>query len=577
MTAAIRYFAILCAFATLWICADAHAADARAWLDRSTMQMGETVTLNVEVSGDNGAAKPDFSALAQDFNLLGTQSSTSLNIVNGQTSSKLLWAIGLEPKHAGTLAIPALDVAGQKTRPLTLAVQPASAGAGGKVGDDVYLEVAVEPLAPYVQQQVHLTAKLYFAVNLIDGNLDELQAHDLVARKLGQDANYAADVGGRRYRVLARHYVLVPEKSGTLTLPAINFRGHAVDPGDINSFFNRGRSIVAHADAITLDVRPRPAASGNDAWLPARSVSLTTDGVDASTSARVGEPLTLTVHLKAEGLGFEQLPELNLPKIDGADVYPDKTTTQNRDDGEWLSGERERKFAIVPNRAGLLSLPAISLAWWNTAHDRAETAQVPALSLTVEPAAGIAVKPDATNAANVKNTASREVVGAPVSTASAVPRDQSTQLRLWRRLAFFALALWALTLTVWIVWLHTLRRRERAVPASPQIDSRSATARIAFRSACIRADWPAAARALLTWGRSTRPELRNLGELARALDDPAQIAAIGELERACYGSGAVSGLAARLTQVFAEGPASAHSKALSAKISQLPALYPFRI
>ena len=579
MTAAIRYFAILCAFATLWICADAHAADARAWLDRSSMQMGETVTLNVEVSGDNGAAKPDFSALAQDFNLLGTQSSTSLNIVNGQTSSKLLWAIGLEPKHAGTLAIPALAVAGQKTRPLTLAVQPASAGAGagGKAGDDVYLEVAVEPLAPYVQQQVHLTAKLYFAVNLIDGNLDELQADDLVARKLGQDGNYAADVGGRRYRVLARHYVLVPEKSGTLTLPAINFRGHAVDPGDINSFFNRGRSIVAHADAITLDVRPRPAASGNDAWLPARSVSLTADGVDASTSARVGEPLTLTVHLKAEGLGFEQLPELNLPKIDGADVYPDKTTTQNRDDGEWLSGERERKFAIVPNRAGLLSLPAISLAWWDTAHDRAETAQVPALSLTVEPAAGIAVRPDATNAANVKNTASREVVGAPVSAASAVPRDESTQLRLWRRLAFFALALWALTLTVWIVWLHTLRRRERAVPASPQIDSRSATARIAFRSACLRADWPAAARALLTWARSTKPELRNLGELARALDDPAQIAAIGELERACYGSGAVEQLGDRLAGAFRRSSVCVTGSAEAGPASSLPALYPFNV
>src|SRR6185503_12073949 len=42
---------------------DAHAAQVRAWLDRNSMQLGETVTLNVEVSDNAGAAQPDFNAL----------------------------------------------------------------------------------------------------------------------------------------------------------------------------------------------------------------------------------------------------------------------------------------------------------------------------------------------------------------------------------------------------------------------------------------------------------------------------------------------------------------------------------
>ena len=58
--------------------------------------------------------------MAQDFDLLGTQSSTSVNIVNGQTTSKLLWAVGLQPKRAGTFTVPALSVAGQQTLPLAL-------------------------------------------------------------------------------------------------------------------------------------------------------------------------------------------------------------------------------------------------------------------------------------------------------------------------------------------------------------------------------------------------------------------------------------------------------------------------
>jgi len=144
-----RRLAALCAFVALWICVDAGAASVRAWLDRSSMQLGETVTLNVEVSGDNSAAQPDLSALAQDFDLLGTQSSTSVNIVNGQTTAKLLWAVGLSPKREGTLTIPALSVAGQQTPTLTLNVQ--SALAGGSAGGDVYVETTVEPHAPYVQ------------------------------------------------------------------------------------------------------------------------------------------------------------------------------------------------------------------------------------------------------------------------------------------------------------------------------------------------------------------------------------------------------------------------------------------
>ncbi|MEO8802827.1 MAG: BatD family protein, partial [Rudaea sp.] len=393
MTMHVKKFAGLFALAAMWFCVAAHAVEVRAWLDRSTMQMGETVTLNVQVSGDTSATKPDFSALTSNFDLLGSQGSTSVNMVNGQTTSKVLWAVALQPKHPGALTIPALNVAGQTTQPINLTVQQAAAGNGGKAGDDVFIETTIEPHSPYVQQQVRLTVKLYYAVNLIDGNLDDPQAKGVVVRKLGQDSNYRAQVGGREYRVVERHYALLPENSGNVTLQPIDFRGHAMDSNDANSFFSRGRSVAARSDPIVLDVRPRPATSGTDTWLPARSVTLTTDGVDAGTKARVGDPITITLHLKAQGLGFEQLPDLKLPSIEGADIYPDKPTTQNRDDGHWLYGERDRKFAIVPNRAGTLSLPAISVAWWDTAHDQAQTAQVPAVTIEVAAAAGSAITP----------------------------------------------------------------------------------------------------------------------------------------------------------------------------------------
>lgn len=567
MNPRIRQFAALCAFAALWICAGAQAAGVRAWLDRNAMQLGETVTLNVQVTGQAQAPEPDFSALAGDFDMTGTQSSSSVNIVNGKTSSSVLWAVGLSPKHAGTFTIPALSVAGQQTQPLTLVVSAPSAAAT-QPGGDVFVQAQADPPSPYVQQQVELTVKLYFAVNLIDGNLDDPQVKGAVVRKLGQDSHYRAQVGGRGYNVVERHYALTPEINGALAVPPIVFRGHAMDANGGGFFFNQGRAIGAQSPAITLNVRPRPAASGNDTWLPARSVSLTATGIDASTQAQVGEPLTLTLRLEAQGLGFEQLPKLELPKIDGADIYPDKPVTQDKDDGQWMYGVRERKFAIVPNRPGSLTLPPIAVAWWDTAHDRAETAQLPAVTLNVQPAVGNAKSAPPP----IAQTAQPRIAAVPNAAPAPIVAD-TADLHLWRTLAFVALGLWVATLMVWIAWVLAQRRKQP--PASAQAAPDTTPARRAFADACKRDDLPAAARALLAWARQMRPALRNLGELRQAVSESAQAAAIASLERACFGANSGGEFSAtELARRFAHGPALATAPGPVVPATSLPELYP---
>ncbi|MBS0570274.1 MAG: protein BatD [Proteobacteria bacterium] len=571
MNGRIFAFAALCAFAALWICAVAQATSVRAWLDRDPVRLGETVTLNVQVDGEAQAAQPDFGMLSGDFDLTGTQSSSSVSFVNGKATSSTLWAVGLTPKQVGTFAIPALSVAGQQTQPLTLRVLPAAADAT-KPGGDVFVEATAEPPSPYVQQQVLLTVKLYFAVNLIDGNLDDPQIKGAVVRKLGQDSHYRAQAGNRGYNVVERHYALTPEGNGALTVPPIVFRGHAADPNGGGFFFNQGRAIGAQSPPISLSVRSRPAGSGTGTWLPARSMSLTATGIDATTPAQAGEPLTLNLRLEAQGLGFEQLPRLELPRIDGADVYPDKAVTQDKDDGQWLYGVRERKFAIVPNRAGPLTLPSISVQWWDTAHDRAQIASLPAITINVQPAAATAASGAAPTARDIPVAPRSD--GGPVPPTATSMRVDTSQLPVWRTVAFVALALWALTLIGWIRWLVAQRRHKPAsAPVQPQPDA--APARRAFAEACAREDWPMVARALLAWARQQRAELRNLGELRKAVCDSAQARAIVELERACYGKGDAPRIsAADLARQFAHGPVLGPVRKVAAAHSALPPLYP---
>lgn len=540
------------------------AAELRAWLDREAMQLGETITLNVEADSDGGA-QPDFSPLTKDFDLLDTSSSPSMSLVNGQASARQLWAIGLQPKHVGRIEIPPLAVGNARTNALVLVVAPAMPG-GMHASDDVFVEIVADPKMPYVQQQVRCTVKLYYAVSLVDGILEDPHAPGVLVQKLGQDRNFQAELDGRAYRVVERHYALSAEASGTLTIPPVNFRGRAVTGSDPASlFFTRGREFSARSNPLVFDVRPRPASANKGAWLPAQSLDYALHGLD-SAMARVGEPLTLTLNLRAQGLGFEQLPELALPPIDGAEIYPDKSTTRTRDDGVWLVGERERKFAVVPTRAGTLKLPVLRLAWWDAQNDRAAVAEIPAQEISVEAAVGATPAPPPLS---VEAPAMQPVSSAPgVEIAPAKPVAEISD---WKRVALGSLALWFVSLVAVLGWRW--RRMSKPV-ASAAIDlATSRVIRERGRRACVEGDVNSAARALLDLARAERIDVRNLGELGAALASDEQRKALTELERARFGDGDVMEACAAVSRLFVKGfvRSSAH---LATEVPLLAPLYP---
>jgi len=549
----------------------AGAPSVRAWLDRDSMQLGETVTLNVEAQ-DGSNVQPDFSALKQDFNLLGTQSSQQISIVNGASASKTLWAVGLEPKHEGRITIAPLTVGKATTAAITLTVLAQASPAQAKASGDVFLEVTAEPSTPYVQQQVRYTAKLYYAFDLTDGNLNEPQADGLGVQRLGQDKSYVATVGARRYHVIERHYALTPERSGTIDIPGLAFRGNALDVTDPTGFFSRGRGVSAHSDAVHLEVKPKPAAWTEGTWLPAASLLLK-DESELPDEVHVGDPITRTLRLQAQGLGFEQLPELNLTAPDGAEIYPDKTDTRTRDDGEWLYGERVRKFAFVPNRAGTLMVPGLKIRWWDSEHDRMETAELPAHAIKVLPAAGAAANsPSLPGAILTPGTTAPALNAVTAAAAAAAPSVTASATRRWQILAAIGFALWLVTLALW--WRSRGPRTSAAVSAPPATDS--SAQRAAFLRACSLGEFAAAERALVAWARSERADVRNLGELSARLADLLQREALAELQRVRYAGATSQGLGARLQQAFKNGLAWSDGRTSRTVTPALPALYPQR-
>ncbi|TPG11946.1 protein BatD [Rhodanobacter glycinis] len=540
----------------------AQATDVQATLDRNSVQLGETVTLNLRVqNAGGGMAMPDLSALSQDFSILGTSQNSSLSVVNGAATSTLTFGVALRPKHVGTLQIPPLGVAGGLTQPLQLQVSAPDPTAAAATNQNVFMEAQVDPQRGYVGQQLSYVVRLYYATSISNGALSAPQLDGVEVSRMGDDLNYDAERGGRTYHVLERRYALIPQRAGRIEIPAADFQGEAIDPNDPNSFFGSSTPVAASAPAVSIDVQATPADWGKSAWLPARQLSLDMDGwPGAQDQVRVGQPLNLTMTLQATGLAFESLPALSLPPLDGAKTYPDKPVTGTRQDGQWLVGRRQQTFAIVPERAGTLTIPATTLKWWNVLTDRVEVAQIPAHDVTVLPAVGAAAVqtsiPDTASTGNAAPASNAPPSGTP-----------------WRWIALGSVGLWLLSVLVW--WW---RRRRRVPSTTVQVTATISPrqCQLSFLAAARGNDAMALAHSLLKWARAERPAIQHLGELAAALDDAAQREAIAALQRRCYGGAPMAGDGTGLVAAFKRGfvwrAADAGDEA-----SALPPLYPFKL
>ncbi|TWH16320.1 BatD family protein, partial [Pseudoxanthomonas taiwanensis] len=146
--------------ALLWLLAGVAGAETRAWLDRSQVREGETVTLNIQT--DQPGVAPDYTPLQADFEVGSPFRSDT-------AGRGVLFGVRLVPRRAGALEVPALRVGAERTPPLALRVGGERQDARG----EVFLETRVEEEAPWVQQSVGVSVRLYFATPLLSGELTQ--------------------------------------------------------------------------------------------------------------------------------------------------------------------------------------------------------------------------------------------------------------------------------------------------------------------------------------------------------------------------------------------------------------------
>lgn len=528
----------------------------RTWLDRQDIRMDETFTLNIEVD-QVGASQPDLSQLEQNFELLGSSSSSEMSITNGARVARTLFAVALSPRRDGVITIPPITVDGQSSEPIVITVKP-SAITGGAQGD-VFLEAELSETNPYVQQQVLVTLRLFSVMQIQQGSLDLNIPDGVRAVRLGDDAGYRSTRGGRQYFVIERRFALVPERSGEFELGTARFEGLGLGRGGISGYFGGASRLRAVSEPMKLDVKAMPAGAAQP-WLPALALELQGEP-EIPATVRVGEPISYPISLSAEGLSVEQLPELTLSESPGLSIYPDQPSSRDRSSSKGLAAERSRRFAIVPSQAGELQIPALKIRWWDVAAGQERLAQLPARAIQVLPAAGTAPAPP-------------RPATSPPESGTGISSEQNAlamnQAWPWMLLSLMLAMGWA-----WTAWHSRQKADAQPKPSSPMADTTAGSAALqtALRRALQEGDLPQIGRTLRA--QSPRPDVDGLDRLATLLQDADQTSAVQGLQLALYGRSeeGLDELRTRLRQAFARGPRWRSAEDPQMSDQTLPPLY----
>ncbi|MBT4165385.1 MAG: protein BatD [Porticoccaceae bacterium] len=508
---------------------DSYAA-LTAKVDRTVLDSNETLRAELRYDGQVFAGEPDFEPLSKDFEVLSNRRQQNYSNVNGKTESYTAWTLELRPKRAGILLIPSLTFKKEVSNAVELRVRAAPTNSSANPGTQpIYTETTVDTNTPYVGQQVILTHRLYTSVQLRDFSLSELTIDKAELHRLG-DTQYQKVINGRNYLVLEVKYAIFPQAKGTLIIPSLRFAAYEVNNrSQFGVFNNRGNQIIRDTESKALEVNARPSQASIGGWMPSTSVTMEQRWSGDIDSVTVGEPVTRTITIRAEGLSAAQITPLQEPQGDNYRGYPDQPQLDEIITPNGLAATRIESLALVPNKPGEIVLPAVQLVWWDTNSNQPRIASLSPITLQVSPSSNIDATANGSNVMQMTNDAMTTLA------TDALKPKVSFMTNL-------SLSINALLITLIIVLLMR-RKRESSAARSQQPSLSLDSARLnlkqqlrAIESEAKDENLMAMRDAILRWGKILFAEnppstLKSLGDL---LGNPSISQLFAQLDQQLY-------------------------------------------
>ena len=558
-------WALLVGLLLALVSATALASDLTASVDRTQVGQGESLTLTLRYEGQ-ALGDPDFSDLSRDFEILSTQRQSHLSLGTGSNSSSTEWRLTLMPRGPGQRVIPSFRFKGEISDAFAITVSDTPPKVDGR--QPLFVETERDRDTAHEGEQVLLTLRLHSALPLASLGAPELEVAGARVVRVHEN-QYQRTVEGVNYTVVEITYALFAEKPGRLAIPALRFSGEVPDRRDPfgtfgGSLFSQGRKpVTVSSSPRVLDVEPRPSHIPAEAWLPSKGLSIAQRWSREPDQWVVGEPVTRSLIISAQGLEGSRLPSLQPAAGDGYKVYPDQPRVEDDTSATGVIGTRIESVAIVPTRPGTLTLPEVRLSWWDTVSGKTRETRLAPVTVEVAaaPSSPDTVPPAAPSGAGPADTAAPSAGVSPW-----IP---------WLALSnLISLVLAVLFAILW--W----RRRPGDLTAAPGVDSGASAAdsqaeQAAFHRVrdCPKGQLAELRAAILQWARlhGGNHQLKTLDDVVTLTGEKALARHFSDLDNHLYGGRAGAPDQAAIVELLARARQRRQTRADN---SVLPPLYP---
>ncbi|MBT8449537.1 MAG: BatD family protein [Gammaproteobacteria bacterium] len=422
-------------------------AAASITIDRNTVRVNETFELTVNLSNQPDEL-PDLSSLPDDLEILSNNNFYRRSIINGRTTQQSGWRFTVRAKQEGIFTIPAIQVEGTQTQPLTIKVLPAvnSTEINGQP-DAIRLTSEIDLSDVYVQQQIVYTIRLYRSVQAQYATLTEPVLEGSLIEQLGEDIQFDTVIDATAYRVLERKYAIYPQVSGEFEISGVVYTAE-VSSGNrrfstLGSLRGRNRSVSLTTEAQAIIVKPIP-TDYNDWWLPAKQVELSQNWSSDTASLEVGTPVTWTYTIETQGLTATQIPDIQPAEVAGLKFYPEQAVSNNAYSDTDIVASRTQKIAVIPTKSGEITIPEVTIPWWNVNENRAMSLIIPSKTLTVLPSSETIMQPVQTEVLEPQITSTD--MGDKTNLETMPVKTDTTQLLYWQIATASLALLWLATL-----------------------------------------------------------------------------------------------------------------------------------
>lgn len=412
------------------------AGTAKIEIDHQEGELGETFNLSVAISGSL-SGKVEIPPIA-DLEVMGSGSSTSISIINGSYSKETSYNFILVPQKEGTFTIPSMklkiDDEWVNTEVITFTVRsggtvpppaaqnqrsrnpqakaPDEDSDADKTSPNIFIEREFSKTSAFEGEPIIVTNKIYHRVQLANVENKSEKATGFRVFELKQ-YNTQEQRGNLGYNVIVVKQVLIPLRSGKITLPAFRInasmvmnsskrqRGRSGSPFDLfDEFFNGSHSqlvnrVISSKD-MTLEIKDTPVQGKPEKF---RDL-VGTFRIDAELShseLKAGDTSTLTITIDGVG-ALDSMGTLDLDLGSNIRVYPDKPQLQEKPSDKYgLESKRVFRYALVPMHKGEYKLGSVKVPYFDPStssyHDlvadlgtlkvaEGDTSNVPALANT---------------------------------------------------------------------------------------------------------------------------------------------------------------------------------------------------